>query len=91
MKNVKELATQYADKNFPISNVSTFNAIKHDIAFHSFCDGFNEAMRILMPTEGQEDIDKLKQFLYLKILFKEMSEATAESIIEFYIAYLKNE
>lgn len=58
MKNLKELATQYADKNFPISNVSIFNTIKHDIAFHSFCDGFNEAMRILIQIGGQKDLDK---------------------------------
>lgn len=58
MKNLKELATEYAEKNFPISNVSTVNAIKHDIAYHSFCDGFNEAMRILMQIGGQKDLDK---------------------------------
>lgn len=39
----------------------------------------------------QEDICKLKQFLKLKILYKEMSEGTADSIIEFCNEYLKNE
>lgn len=39
----------------------------------------------------QVDIDKLKKFLDLKILYKEMSEDTADSIIEFCIEYLKNE
>lgn len=44
MKSLHELATEYADKNFPMCGD---NAIKHDVAFHSFCDGFNEAMKIL--------------------------------------------
>lgn len=58
MKNLHQLAEEYAQKNFPISEASTFNAIKHDIAFHSFCDGFNEAMRILMQIGGQLELDK---------------------------------
>lgn len=47
MKNLHELAEEYADKNFPISESSTFNVIKHDIAFYSFCDGFNKALEYL--------------------------------------------
>lgn len=58
MKTLHKLATQYADKNFPIIEGSNHNAIKHDVAFHSFADGFNEAMRILMQIGGQKDLDK---------------------------------
>lgn len=55
MKTLRELATEYAEKNFPMC---MGNAIKHDVAYHSFCDGFNEAMRILMQIGGQKDLDK---------------------------------
>lgn len=41
MKTLHEIATEYAEKNFPISRN---DVVKHDVAFHSFCDGFNEAM-----------------------------------------------
>lgn len=58
MKTLHELATQYADKNFSIQKGSTADAVKHDVAFHSFCDGFNEAMRILMQIGGQKELDK---------------------------------
>ena len=58
MKTLHELATQYAQKNFPIIEGSVNNAIQHDVAFHSFADGFNEAMRILMQIGGQKDLDK---------------------------------
>ena len=58
MKNLHELAEEYAQKNFLLTETSTFNAIMHDTAFHSFCDGFNEAMRILMQIGGQKDLDK---------------------------------
>lgn len=68
MKNLHQLATEYAQKNFPISESSTFNAIKHDVAFHSFCDGFNEAMRILMQIGGQKDLDKrINPFNFIEI------------------------
>lgn len=57
MKHLEELAYKYAQKNFPMEEYnSRINIIKHDVAFHSFCDGFNEAMRILM------DIGNIKSF-----------------------------
>lgn len=52
MKSLRGLAMQYATKNFPAE------PIKRGVAFHSFCDGFNEAMRILMQIGGQKDLDK---------------------------------
>lgn len=55
MKHLEELAAEYAQKNFPMFEGSN-NTIKHDVAYHSFCDGFNEAMRILM------DIGNIKSF-----------------------------
>lgn len=68
MKNLHDLATQYADKNFPILKGSSVNLVKHDVAFHSFEDGFNEAMRILMQIGGQKDLDKrISPFNYIDI------------------------
>lgn len=65
MKTLHELATEYAEKNFPIGRD---NAIKHDVAFHSFCDGFNEAMRILMQIGGQRELDKrIDPFNFIEI------------------------
>lgn len=62
MKNLHNLAEEYADKNF------SKEPIKHDIAFHSFCDGFNEAMRILMQIGGQKDLDKrISPFNFIEI------------------------
>lgn len=52
MKILRQLATEYANKNF------SSEPLKHDIAYHSFCDGFNEAMRILMTIGGQIELDK---------------------------------
>lgn len=50
MKHLEKLAAEYAQKNFPIYEGCNNgnNVIKHDVAYHSFCDGFNESMRILM-------------------------------------------
>lgn len=68
MKTLHELSTQYADKNFPIVNGSNYNTIKHDVAFHSFADGFNEAMRILMQIGGQKDLDKrISQYNFIEV------------------------
>lgn len=53
MKDLHELAEEYANKYFPISKVSTFNTIKHDIAYNSFCNGFNEAIKILAQIDGK--------------------------------------
>lgn len=65
MKTLHEIATQYAEKNFPMY---IDNAIKHDVAFHSFCDGFNEAMRILMQIGGQRELDKrIDSFNFIEI------------------------
>lgn len=62
MKKLHNLAEEYADKNF--SN----EPIKHDVAFHSFCDGFNEAMRILMQIGGQRDLDKrISPFNFIEV------------------------
>lgn len=65
MKTLHELATEYAEKNF---SMGRNNAIKHDVAFHSFCDGFNEAMRILMQIGGQKELDKrINPFNFIEI------------------------
>lgn len=68
MKNLHQLATQYAQKNFPIIEGSVNNAIQHDVAFHSFCDGFNEAMRILMQIGEQKELDKrIDSFNFIEV------------------------
>lgn len=36
----------------------------------------------------QDDINKLKQFLNVKVMYKEMSEDTADSIVDFCNEYL---
>lgn len=54
MKELGKIAQEYAQKNFPIC---AGNAIKYDVAYHSFCDGFNEAMRILMTIGNIVDKD----------------------------------
>lgn len=60
MKHLEELAKEYAQKNFPIYEGynNGNNAIKHDVAYHSFCDGFNEGMRILMEIGNIKSLDK---------------------------------
>lgn len=66
MKNLHQLATEYANKNFPMT--STNPDIKNDVAFHSFCDGFNQAMRILMQIGGQKDLDKrISPFNFIEV------------------------
>ncbi len=68
MKNLRELAQEYADKNFPISEDSTYNVVKNDVAFHSFSDGFNEAMRILMQIGRQRSLDKrINEFNFIEV------------------------
>lgn len=61
MKHLEELAAEYAQKNFPMFEgcKNGINAIKHDVAYHSFSDGFNEAMRILMEIGNIKHIDKM--------------------------------
>lgn len=62
MKTLRQLATEYADKNF------STEMIKHDVAYHSFCDGFNEAMRLLMQIGGQLNLDKrISPFNFIEI------------------------
>ena len=59
MKHLQEPAAEYAQKNFPMFEGCNngIDAIKHDIAYHSFADGFNEAMRILMDIGNIKNID----------------------------------
>lgn len=60
MKTLRKLASEYADKNF------SSEPLKHDVAYHSFCDGFNEAMRILMSIGNQLELDKrVTRFNYI--------------------------
>lgn len=62
MKKLHNLAEEYADRNFP------YELIKHDVAYHSFCDGFNEAMRILMQIGGQMDLDeRISPFNFIEV------------------------
>ena len=64
MKKLGTIAEEYAQKNFPMCKG---NEIKHDIAFHSFCDGFNEAMRVLMTIGNIVDNDKrISPFNYIQ-------------------------
>lgn len=64
MKDLGKIATEYAEKNFPMC---TANASKHDVAYHSFCDGFNEAMRILMTIGNIVDKDtRIDGFNYVQ-------------------------
>ena len=70
MKHLEELAAEYAQKNFPMfegcNNGS--NAIKHDVAYHSFCDGFNEAMRILMEIGNIKHLDtRIDEFNFIEL------------------------
>ena len=55
MKHLEKLAAEYAQKNFPIYEGCN---IYHDVAYHSFADGFNEAMRILMEIGNIKSLDK---------------------------------
>lgn len=43
MKHLEKLAAEYAQKNFPVYEGCNNgnNTIKHDVAYHSFCDDFN--------------------------------------------------
>ena len=52
MRKLHNLAETYADRNFKN------DAIKHDVAYHSFCDGFNQAMRMLMQVGNILNLDK---------------------------------
>lgn len=68
MKHLEELAKEYAQKNFPISEGSNSNIIKHDVAYHSFCDGFNEGMRILMGIGNIKSLDKrIVEFNFIEV------------------------
>lgn len=60
MKHLEKLASEYAQKNFPIYEgcKNGNNIIKHDVAYHSFIDGFNEGMRILMDIGNIKCLDK---------------------------------
>lgn len=60
MKHLEKLAFEYAQKNFPVYEGcdNCINANKNNIAYHSFCDGFNEAMRILMDIGNIKHLDK---------------------------------
>lgn len=61
MKKLHNLAETYADRNFKNE------PIKHDVAYHSFCDGFNQAMRILMEIGNIIDLDKrISDFNFIK-------------------------
>ena len=70
MKHLEELAAEYAQKNFPMfeEDNSRINFIKHDVAYHSFCDGFNEAMRILMEIGNIKHLDiRIDEFNYIEV------------------------
>ena len=67
MKHLEELAAEYAQKNFPMFEGCN-NAIKHDVAYHSFSDGFNEAMRILMEIGNIKHIDtRICEFNFIEV------------------------
>lgn len=50
-----KLAEAYAQTHFPITADGQGEAIKHDVAFHSFCDGFNALLRFGMSMRNLED------------------------------------
>ena len=61
MTKLGYFAKTYADRNFKN------DAIKHDVAYHSFCDGFNQAMRMLMEVGNIIELDKrISPFNYIK-------------------------
>lgn len=59
MKHLEKLAEEYAQKNFPVydRSKSGIDTINHDVAYHSFANGFNEAMRILMEIGNIKSLD----------------------------------
>lgn len=60
--------TQQEKKEAMSILTALFNTIKHDITFHSFCDGFNEAMRVLMQIGGQLELDtRVSPFNFISI------------------------
>lgn len=66
MKHLEKLAAEYAQKNFPI--YEGCNDSKHDVAYHSFADGFNEAMRILMDIGNIKSLDKrIEPFNFIEV------------------------
>lgn len=70
MKHLDKLASEYAQKNFPVYEGcdNGYTAIKHDVAYHSFCDGFNEAMRILMDIGNIKSLDKrIGEFNFIEV------------------------
>ena len=70
MKHLEKLAAEYAQKNFPIheKHSNGEELIKHDVAYHSFCDGFNEAMRILMNIGNIKSLDKrISPFNFIEV------------------------
>lgn len=70
MKYLEKLAAEYAQKNFPIYEGCNngYNPIKHDVAYHSFVDGFNEAMRILMEIGNIKSLDnRIGEFNFIEV------------------------
>lgn len=70
MKHLEELAAEYSQKNFPMFEGCNngIDAIKHDVAYHSFADGFNEAMRILMEIGNIKHLDtRIGEFNFIEV------------------------
>lgn len=70
MKYLDKLAAEYAQKNFPIYDGcnNNNNTIKNDVAYHSFCDGFNEALRIIMDIANIKFLDKrIDSFNFIEV------------------------
>lgn len=61
--SLHEMAQEYANYNFPMpkhtpgsyTSAEGSNAVKNDIAFHSYCAGFNAALRCLMAMRNLTD------------------------------------
>lgn len=70
MKHLEKLAGEYAQKHFPVydRSKSVIDTINHDIAYHSFTDGFNEAMRILMEIGNIKSLDtRIGEFNFIEL------------------------
>lgn len=50
MKDLEDLALEYAKRNYPIND--ELDIIRHNIAKYSFADGFNEAMSEVAENLG---------------------------------------
>lgn len=66
MLTLHKKAEDYAQENFPIDSEGNGQTVRHDIAFHSFCAGYNEAIEYIKALE------KIQTAYRKKYISKEM-------------------